>query len=145
VGALGRPGGGALADKIGGIKAMSIFYSIGAAAMVAAAFMQSNLWLCAGAFFIASAAFGMCNGSVFQLLPQRFAKDISVMTGLVGCGGGLGGFMLGMLFGSSKQYLGNYTVGILIFAGLCIVALIGLKLVKVRWRTTWGATAQARI
>jgi MFS transporter, NNP family, nitrate/nitrite transporter len=145
VGALGRPGGGALADKIGGIRALSIFYSIGAAAMIGAAFTQHSLWLCAGAFFIASAAFGMCNGSVFQLLPQRFAKDISVMTGLVGCGGGLGGFLLGMLFGSSKQYTGGYTFGILFFAGLCVVALAGLKFVKVRWRTTWGATAQARI
>ncbi len=87
----------------------------------------------------------MCNGSVFQLLPQRFAKDISVMTGLVGCGGGLGGFLLGVMFGYSKQHTGSYLTGILLFAGLCGVALAGLKLVKSRWRTTWGAVAAARI
>lgn len=87
----------------------------------------------------------MCNGSVFQLLPQRFAKDISVMTGLVGCGGGVGGFILGMLFGYSKESSGSYLTGILLFAGLCAIALIGLRLVKTRWRTTWGATAAARI
>ncbi len=144
VGALGRPFGGALADKLGGIKSMTIFYSIASAAMVAAALMD-NLWACGGAFFIASGAFGMCNGSVFQLLPQRFAKDISVMTGLVGCGGGVGGFLLGMFFGTSKEYTGSYTLGILFFASLCLVALVGLGLVKRRWRTTWGATAAARI
>jgi len=87
----------------------------------------------------------MCNGSVFQLLPQRFNKEMSLMTGLVGCGGGLGGFALGMLFGVSKQYTGNYNTGIVFFAGLCALALIALFLIKNTWRNTWGKTAAARI
>jgi MFS transporter, NNP family, nitrate/nitrite transporter len=144
VGALGRPAGGALADRLGGIRALSTFYTVGCVALVGAA-LTHNLWLCGAAFFVASGAFGMCNGSVFQLLPQRFAKDISVMTGLVGCGGGIGGFILGMLFGASKEHTGSYVTGILLFAGLCVVALLGLNLVKIRWRTTWGASAVARI
>jgi NNP family nitrate/nitrite transporter-like MFS transporter len=144
VGALGRPMGGALADRLGGIRALGIFYSIAGVALVLAA-MTHNLWFCGAAFFVASGAFGMCNGSVFQLLPQRFARDISVMTGLVGCGGGVGGFLLGMLFGASKEHTGSYVTGILFFAGLCAVALLGLRLVKTRWRTTWGAVAAARI
>ena len=144
VGALGRPIGGALADRLGGIRALGVFYSVAGVAMALAAFAH-HLWLSGAAFFVASGAFGMCNGSVFQLLPQRFAKDISVMTGLVGCGGGIGGFALGMLFGWSKGTTGNYVVGILLFAALCGVALVGLRLVKTRWRTTWGALAAARI
>jgi NNP family nitrate/nitrite transporter-like MFS transporter len=144
VGALGRPVGGAFADRLGGIRALGVFYSVAAAAMIVAA-LSHSLWICGAAFFVASGAFGMCNGSVFQLLPQRFARDISVMTGLVGCGGGIGGFLLGMLFGYSKGHTGSYLAGILFFAGLCIVALAGLKLVKTRWRTTWGAVAAARI
>ena len=144
VGAVGRPAGGALADRLGGIRSLGIFYTVAGAAMGVAA-LSSNLWVCGAAFFVASGAFGMCNGSVFQLLPQRFARDISVMTGLVGCGGGVGGFILGMLFGSSKAHTGSYLVGILTFAALCAVALVGLRLVKTRWRTTWGAVAAARI
>lgn len=144
VGAVGRPVGGALADRLGGIRALGVFYTVAGVALVVAA-LAHNLWLCGAAFFVASGAFGMCNGSVFQLLPQRFAKDIGVMTGLVGCGGGVGGFVLGMLFGWSKESSGSYLTGILLFAGLCGVALAGLKLVKVRWRTTWGAIAAARI
>jgi NNP family nitrate/nitrite transporter-like MFS transporter len=131
-------------SKLGGIRSLSVFYSVAAVAMIVAALFD-NLWICGGAFFVASGAFGMCNGSVFQLLPQRFAKDISLMTGLVGCGGGIGGFLLGRLFGLSREYTGSYTSGIIFFAGLALVALAGLFLVKKRWRTTWGASAQARI
>lgn len=144
VGALGRPIGGALADRLGGIRALYIFYVIAGLSLTAAAFLHS-LWFCAFAFFLASGAFGMANGSVFQLLPQRFAKDIGVMTGLVGCGGGIGGFLLASSLGYSKGLTGSYLVGLLTFAALCGVALVGLGLVKTRWRTTWGATAAARI
>jgi NNP family nitrate/nitrite transporter-like MFS transporter len=136
--------GGAIADRCGGIRALGIFYSVAAAAMVVAA-LSHQLRICGAAFFIASAAFGMCNGAVFQLLPQRFGKDVGIMTGLVGCGGGIGGFMLGMLFGASKEQTGTYATGILLFATLCGIALIGLRAVKTRWRTTWGAAAAARI
>ena len=87
----------------------------------------------------------MANGSVFQLLPQRFGKDIGVMTGLVGAFGGLGGFYLASSLGYSKGLTGSYLTGLLIFSGLCFTAMLGLGLVKTRWRTTWGALAGARI
>ena len=103
------------------------------------------LWLNVAVFFIACGAFGMGNGSVFQLLPQRFGKEIGLMTGLVGCGGGLGGFLLANMMGQSRQHTGSYLTGLLVFASLCLLALVGLSLVKRRWRTTWGALAQARI
>jgi NNP family nitrate/nitrite transporter-like MFS transporter len=35
---------------------------------------------------------------------------------------------------------GNYQYGFLIFAGLAVLALVGLTSVKTRWRTTWGAS-----
>ncbi|HWA86394.1 MAG TPA: MFS transporter [Opitutus sp.] len=144
VGAIGRPVGGGLADRIGGTRALGIFFSVAGGAMILAA-LAPELWFCGAAFFVASGAFGMGNGAVFQLLPQRFSRDIGVMTGLVGCGGGIGGFVLGMLFGYSKASTGSYVMGILLFAALCGVALAGLKLVTARWRMTWGALAAARI
>lgn len=61
------------------------------------------------------------------------------MTGLVGMAGGVGGFYLASSLGYSKQITGSYQVGLTIFAGLAILALIGLSNVKNRWRTTWGA------
>ena len=84
-------------------------------------------------------AFGMGNGSVFQLVPQRFRHEIGVMTGLVGMTGGVGGFYLASSLGLSKQLTGSYQAGLLLFAALAVVALVGLTGIKHRWRTTWGA------
>ena len=143
-GALLRPVGGAIADHVGGIRALTMFYTGAGISLVGAAFVMPMF---ANFLFLvlASAFFGMANGSVFQLLPQRFAREIGVMTGLVGCGGGVGGFLLAMLLGYSKGWSGNYSFGLLFFAGLCGVALGGLVLVKTRWRSTWGALSGARI
>ena len=144
VGALARPIGGALADRIGGIRALSYFYSGAGLMLVGSAFI-SPLIINVLLLMLACGFFGMANGSVFQLLPQRFAREIGVMTGLVGCGGGLGGFLLNNLLGKSFKYLHTFTLGLSIFASLCFIALIGLTVVKTRWRTTWGAVATARI
>ena len=144
IGALGRPIGGAISDRIGGIRSLHVYYTVACVALVLGG-LVNNLWLNVAAFFVACGAFGMGNGSVFQLLPQRFGKELGLMTGLVGCGGGIGGFLLANMMGLSKQHFGTYLTGLLVFASLCIFALVGLNLVKTRWRTTWGAVAAARI
>ena len=64
------------------------------------------------------------------------------MTGLVGMAGGVGGFYLASSLGFAKQATGSFSSGFLIFAGLAVVALVGLTSVKRRWRTTWGAAVQ---
>jgi MFS transporter, NNP family, nitrate/nitrite transporter len=143
-GALLRPVGGALADRVGGIRALYFFY-IGAALALFASALGHSLYLNLATLTLASAALGMANGAVFQLLPQRFAKDIGVMTGLVGAGGGIGGFYLASSLGYSKGLTGSYFTGFLVFAALCVSATIGLGLVKTRWRSSWGALAGARI
>ena len=144
IGALGRPIGGGISDRIGGIRSLYVYYTVACVALVFGGVINS-LPLNVAAFFIACGAFGMGNGSVFQLLPQRFGKELGVMTGLVGCGGGLGGFLLANMMGQSKQHTGSYLTGLLVFAALCLLALVGLSLVKRRWRTTWGASVAARI
>jgi len=88
---------------------------------------------------------GMANGAVFQLVPQRFGKDMGIMTGIVGCAGGLGGTALIKTLGWSKGAFDSYAAGFFLFAGVVLVAIIGISLVKTRWRTTWGMTAGGRI
>lgn len=138
-GSLVRPIGGALADRIGGIRALSIMYIVAAAALAAASLHLPQAWMALLCFIAGMLALGMGNGAVFQLVPQRFRNEIGVMTGIVGMTGGVGGFYLASSLGYSKQLTGSYQPGLLVFALLAIVAVIGLTTIKRRWRTTWGA------
>jgi MFS transporter, NNP family, nitrate/nitrite transporter len=138
-GSLMRPIGGIMADRIGGIRALSVMYSVAAIALVVVSFGLPQAWMALAVFVLGMLALGMGNGSVFQLVPQRFRREIGVMTGLVGMTGGIGGFYLASSLGLSKQYTGSYQAGFLVFAGLAALALVGLTGIKSRWRTTWGA------
>jgi MFS transporter, NNP family, nitrate/nitrite transporter len=138
-GSLVRPFGGLLADRIGGIRSLSMMYGFAALFLFALSFAPSTHTTTLAVVILAMSALGMGNGAVFQLVPQRFRREIGVMTGLVGMAGGIGGFYLASSLGYSKQVTGSYQIGLIIFAGLAILALIGLSGVKNRWRTTWGA------
>jgi len=146
MGSLVRPLGGAMADRFGGIRTLSVVYVIAALLLAAISTGPATLSAAVVLFVATLGTLGVGNGAVFQLVPQRFRKEIGVMTGLVGFGGGLGGFYLASSLGAIKKATGSASLGFLIFAGLAVVALIGLTAVKRRWRTTWGAALQgARI
>ncbi|WP_066723807.1 nitrate/nitrite transporter [Sphingomonas pituitosa] len=141
-GSLVRPLGGALADRIGGVKMLSTVFLVAAAALAGVS-VAPTLPMALGCFVVAMLALGTGNGSVFQLVPQRFQAEIGVMTGLVGMAGGIGGFYLASSLGVAKQLAGSFAPGFLIFAGLALAALLGLTLVKASWRARW--TSGARI
>jgi NNP family nitrate/nitrite transporter-like MFS transporter len=143
-GVMARPLGGALADYLGGTRTLTCCYIVAGVALILAGH-AANLAQSLIFFLTALTALGAGNGSVFQLLPQRFGKELGLMTGLVGAGGGFGAFLLAVTLGWSKGVTGSYSAGLTGFACLCLVALAGLTLVKKRWRTTWGALATARI
>ena len=138
-GSMLRPVGGALADRLGGIRTLTVMYLAAAAALVAVSFGLPTIQAAEVVLVFGMGALGMGNGAVFQLVPQRFGKEIGVMTGLVGMTGGVGGFYLASSLGLAKQATGSYQAGFLGFASLAVVALTALTLVKRQWRTTWGA------
>ena len=138
-GSMVRPLGGLVADRVGGVRSLSVMYAIAAAALFTVSAGLPSAGSALAGFVVAMLAFGMGNGAVFQLVPQRFRAEIGIMTGLVGMAGGIGGFYLASSLGYSRQLTGSYQGGFMIFAALAIVALLGLSSVKSRWRTTWGA------
>jgi len=140
-GSMVRPIGGRLADRIGGIRTLSLMYMLAAIFLLIASVGLPSSIMAAAVFVLAMLSLGTGNGAVFQLVPQRFRKEIGVMTGLVGMAGGIGGFYLASSLGYSKQLTGDYQGGLILFAALAIVALLGLSAVKTRWRTTWGSAA----
>jgi NNP family nitrate/nitrite transporter-like MFS transporter len=136
-GSLVRPLGGALADRFGGVRALSVVYVLAALGLAMASAGLASPYLALAVLMFAMMALGAGNGAVFQLAPQRFAQEIGVVTGLVGMTGGIGGFYLASSLGWAKQATGSYQAGLLAFAGLALLALFGLTGVKARWRRTW--------
>lgn len=138
-GSMVRPMGGALADRIGGTRTLLLVYAVAAAALFAISTGPASMAMALSLFVIAMLAFGVGNGAVFQLVPQRFGAEIGVMTGLVGFAGGVGGFYLASSLGLAKQLTGSPQWGFLIFATLALLAFASLARVKQKWIATWGA------
>lgn len=144
-GAVLRPVGGAIADKLGGVKSLYIFFGAIVVLAILNATLVHSFGLAILVLFLIMANLGMANGAVFQLVPQRFGKDMGIMTGIIGCAGGLGGTALIKTLGWSKAAFGSYAAGFFLFAALVAIAILGISFVKTRWRTTWGMTAGGRI
>ena len=140
-GSLLRPLGGALADRIGGIRTLLMMYTLASLSIAAVGFNLQSSTAALALFVTAMLGLGAGNGAVFQLVPQRFRKEIGVMTGLIGMAGGIGGFLLAAGLGTIKQQTGDYQLGLWLFASLGVLAWFGLYGVKLRWRTTWGSAA----
>ncbi|HYE46507.1 MAG TPA: nitrate/nitrite transporter [Caulobacter sp.] len=134
-----RPVGGAVADRVGGVRTLIAVYALAAGALGLMALHPSTAALALGVLLLAMMALGAGNGAIFQLAPQRFGKEIGVITGLVGAMGGVGGFYLASTLGFAKQATGSYQVGFLGFAGLAVVALVALVFLKSQWRARWPA------
>ena len=144
-GAVLRPVGGAVADKMGGIKSLYIFFGVVTLLAILNALVTLPFWIAILVLFLIMANLGMANGAVFQLVPQRFGKDIGIMTGIIGAAGGLGGTALIKTLGWSKGAFDGYSAGFMIFASVVLIAIAGISFVKTRWRTTWGLQAGGRI
>jgi NNP family nitrate/nitrite transporter-like MFS transporter len=143
-GSFVRPVGGALADRFGGVRTLSVVYLLAALGLAVASFRLAGPAVALAVIMFSMMALGAGNGAVFQLAPQRFSKEIGVVTGLVGMTGGIGGFYLAASLGWAKQTTGSYQAGLLGFAALALLALVGLTGVKARWRRTWPQLAAAR-
>jgi NNP family nitrate/nitrite transporter-like MFS transporter len=128
-----RPVGGYLADRFGGVRMLLVLYTGVGLAMVALGGLTllgssiPTLVAASVVLFAGMGCLGMGNGAVFQLVPQRFSREIGVITGIVGAAGGIGGFFLPSLLGGMRQLTGSFTGGFLVFAlaaGTCAGAVL---------------------
>ncbi|MEK4922680.1 nitrate/nitrite transporter [Cytobacillus sp. FSL R5-0569] len=136
-GSFFRPVGGYIADRIGGVRLLLVLFIISSICMVGVSQLPAMV-LTIALLFIGMMALGMGNGAVFQLVPQRFQKEIGMVTGIVGAAGGIGGFFLPNILGTLKQVTGTYATGFLIFATIAILAFVILLIANVSWRKNWN-------
>src|SRR6185369_5429387 len=117
-----RPVGGHLADKLGGVSLLTFMYAGIGLLMLDLATSPPLIWSMVLLVLI-MAQMGLGNGAVFQLVPQRFPKEIGVVTGIVGAAGGVGGFLLPMILGACKQWTGGYSGAFFILALIAFTAM----------------------
>src|SRR5205085_9225829 len=116
----------------GGIRMLTMLFVGVAAMMIGLSTLPSLAWGTA-LMFASMGLLGMGNGSVFQLVPQRFPKEIGVLTGIVGAAGGLGGFFLPNLLGTLRQLTGSFSGSFLIFGLLGLGCAATLLYVSRSW------------
>lgn len=132
-GSLFRPVGGWISDKWGGVRVLKrLFLAI----VLLLGFVSQLLpfWLELAGLFLLMVCYGLGNGAVFQLVPQRFAGEIGTITGLVGAFGGIGGFFLPSILGMAKEIAGTYSLGFVLLAAIVATAFWTMLVVGERWK-----------
>jgi MFS transporter, NNP family, nitrate/nitrite transporter len=129
-----RPVGGYLADRFGGIRMLMLLYSAAGVALLALAALPA-LPVAILLLFALMGMLGMGNGSVFQLVPQRFPREIGVLTGVVGAAGGIGGFLLPNVLGKLKQETASFAPGFMVFALMACLCVLVLWRLRPRWES----------
>jgi NNP family nitrate/nitrite transporter-like MFS transporter len=144
VGSGVRPIGGYLADRLGGVRMLSVLLvGIGTAYVLSA--MLPTVALIVPVLVFSMACLGLGNGAVFQLVPRRFSAEIGVATGVVGAVGGLGGFLLPILLGNIKQSTGSFELGFVLLAVAAFIAFVGLRILAsahTDWRLSWPVSVR---
>jgi NNP family nitrate/nitrite transporter-like MFS transporter len=143
-GSFFRPIGGFLSDRLGGVRMLTLLYA-GAFTLFVCVATLPSLPMVVVLLFAGMMCLGAGNGSVFQLVPQRFGSEIGLVTGIVGAAGGLGGYALPLVLGSLYQSSGTYSTGFLILGGVALACVFLLLIVQGAWKRTWsgqGGTAK---
>ncbi len=138
MGAALRVAGGWISDRWGGVNTLTLVLVVVAVSLVAVAFSSGSLVLTTLLLMLCFAALGAGNGALFQLVPLRWPATTAVAGSMIGEIGALGGGLVPNAMGLSKQYLGTYAWGFVLFAVLAVVMLGVMRVMQIRWTRTWA-------
>ena len=91
-----------------------------------------NVWVFTALLFILGIAWGFGKASVFKYISDEYPHNIGVISGIVGLIGGLGGFLLPILFGAIVDITGVNSGIFMLMYGVTWVSLIWMYLTEVR-------------
>jgi NNP family nitrate/nitrite transporter-like MFS transporter len=138
MGAAVRVMGGWVSDRWGGVNTLTLVLVVVAATLGLVGLAQGSLALTTLLLIVCFAALGAGNGALFQLVPLRWPMTTAVAGSMIGEIGALGGGIVPNAMGLSKQYLGNYLWGFVLFGALAAVMLIVMRVMQIRWTRTWA-------
>ncbi|MBU3593956.1 NarK/NasA family nitrate transporter [Polynucleobacter sp. 71A-WALBACH] len=98
-----------------------------------------NIYLFTGLMFILGIAWAFGKASVFKYIGDDYPENIGTISGIVGLAGGLGGFILPIMFGAILDITGIRSSAFMLMYGVVWVSLIWMYLTEVRKSEVMGA------
>jgi len=132
-GALVRPLGGLIADRLGGASALTYFLGGVALFNFFMALLNPPLPLGIALLLGLYLSYGLGNGAIFQLVPHRWPYKTGLMTGIIGAAGGIGGFYLPAVNGTLYQLTGSYAPAFALFGFVALLCALIVRLLRAQW------------
>ena len=143
-GAMVRPIGGLIADRLSGVRVLFTLLIAIAACNFAFAAAMPSLAGGVGLLLALYLCFGLGNGATFQLVPHRWKGKTGVMTGIIGAAGGIGGFYLPVIMSMAREGTGSYQPGFATFGVIAALAFLILATLKRQW-LVWALPSETQV
>jgi NNP family nitrate/nitrite transporter-like MFS transporter len=102
-----------------------------------------NVYAFTGLMFILGIAWAFGKASTFKYISDEYPKNIGAISGIVGLAGGLGGFVLPIMFGALMDITGIRSSAFMLMYGVVWVSLIWMYFTEVRRTEVMGSHAPA--
>ena len=100
-----------------------------------------NVYMFTALMFILGIAMAFGKASVFKYISDDYSHNIGAISGIVGLAGGLGGFVLPIMFGALMDLTGIRSSAFMLMYGVVWVSLIWMYWTEVRRSQVMGANA----
>jgi len=97
-----------------------------------------NVYMFTAIMFVLGIAFAFGKASVFKYIADDYPHNIGAISGIVGLAGGLGGFVLPILFGALVDLTGIRSSAFMLMYGVVWVSLIWMYWTEVRKTSVMG-------
>lgn len=91
-----------------------------------------NVYMFTGLMFLLGIAWAFGKASVFKYIADDYPHNIGTISGIVGLAGGLGGFVLPIMFGALLDFTGVRSSAFMLMYGVVWVSLIWMYWTEVR-------------
>jgi NNP family nitrate/nitrite transporter-like MFS transporter len=100
-----------------------------------------NVYVFTALMFVLGIAFAFGKASVFKYISDDYTGNIGTISGVVGLAGGLGGFVLPIMFGALMDLTGIRSSAFMLMYGVVWVSLIWMYWTEVRRSEIMGKNA----
>lgn len=102
------------------------------------------IWMFTILLFVLGIAFACGMASTFKYIGDEFPENMGVVSGVVGMAGGLGGFLLPIMFGALLDWLGVNSSCFMLLYGIVAVSLVLNFVTEVRRAPVMGEEVAPR-